>query len=460
MSTQRGDNDGFILLTVLTTTVFIMLIGIVSLQLITSNLRTAKAERYLVNAQFAADAGIDDAVQHLNQDNTWTGNGSEVTLLSDTKFKTTYQSWVTDGSNDFQKFIDVTAKTFVPATDTNPTYTRKYRVEMRGVGGGNYSIVSGVGGLNMINNSKILGGQVYVNGKLNMSNSSQIGMGLLPVGVKVANQACPVPADATYPRVCTPADSVPQPISITNPAKIYGEVQGTGQVDGTYMYSPGLVSGNPAPAALPDYDRDAQIAAVSETRTGADASCSLGLKTWKANTKITGDVTISGICVVTVEGNVWITGNLVLRNSAILIVKLGVSTQPVIMVDGPTGLTIRNAAGLLANLNLPPVGFKIITYASSLPCSTASVGACEVTGSDLYNSKDITTISIENSASGAETEFYARWSKINLNNSGNVGALIGQTVQLSNSAAITFGASVSGFTGPLAWVVKSYKRTF
>jgi Tfp pilus assembly protein PilX len=457
---KRSSDDGFILLSVLTTTVFIMMIGVVSLQLITSNLRTAKSERYLINAQFAADAGIDDAVQRLNQDNTWTGTGTETTLLSDAKFKTTYQTVVTDGSNDFQKFIDVTAKTFVPASSTTPTYTRKYQVEMRGVGGGNYSIVSGVGGLEMVNNSKILGGQVYVNGNLTMSNSAQIGLSLLPVNVKVANQSCPIPANSTYPRVCNSGDGAPQPISISNPAKIYGEVQATNQTNGTYMYSPGLVSGNPSPAALPDYDRAGHIAAVSNSMSGASAGCSSGFRTWPANTKITGDVTVSGLCVITVEGNIWITGNLLLKNSATLIVKPGVSTPPVIMIDGPNGLATRNAAALVANLNIPPVGFKIITYASSVPCSTASVGACDVTGSDLYNSKDLTTISIENAASGAETEFYARWSKIDLKNSGNVGALVGQTVHLSNSAAITFGADVSGFTGPLAWVVKSYKRTF
>jgi hypothetical protein len=226
------------------------------------------------------------------------------------------------------------------------------------------------------------------------------------------------------------------------------------------MYNPGLVAGNPPPASLPDYDRNAQVTAVSHTITGASQSCSLGTRTWEANTKITGDVTISGLCIVTVKGNVWITGNLLLRNSAILLVPPGVTTPPVIMVDGASGLTMRNGASLIANLNLPPVGFKFITYASSVSCSTAASNACDVTGVDLYNSRDLTTISIENSASGAETEFYAHWSKVKLDNTGNVGALVGQTVELQNSAAITFGASVDGFTGPLAWVVKSYKRVF
>ena len=458
MTRHDTSQSGFILLTVLVTTVFVMSIGIASLQLVNSNLHSARVERYLVNAQFAADAGLDDAVQRLNQDNTWTGSGSEVTLLNATTFKTTYLSQVIDGSSDFQKYINVTAKAYVPATASSPKYTRKYQVEMRGVGGGNYSIVSGVGGLTMSNNSKILGGQVYVNGTLTMTNSSQIGMSLLPVNVSVAHQACPVPADSNYPRVCNSGENG-QPISISNPAKIFGQVKGTNQTNGTYMYSPGLVAGNPSPADLPDYDRAAQTSAVAHNSTGSAESCSLGARTWQANTKITGDVSISGLCVITVQGNVWITGNLSLKNSAILIVSPGVSTPPVIMVDGSSGVTLRNSASLIANLNLPPVGFKIITYASSVACSTA-VNACDVSGTNLYNSRNLTTISIQNTASGAETEFYARWSKIDLNNSGNIGALVGQTVALSNSSAITFGASVDGFTGPLAWVVKSYKRTF
>ena len=226
------------------------------------------------------------------------------------------------------------------------------------------------------------------------------------------------------------------------------------------MSDPGLTaSSGVTPEPLPDYDRDAQKAAVATTLSGSTGSCSgSGSKTWAANTKFTGNVTLSNSCTVTIQGNVWITGNLRLQNAAVLIVKLGLTTPPVIMVDGNDGITIRNAAALLANLNiLNPVGFKLITYASNASCSP---NCTNVTGVDLFNSKDKVTISIENAASAAQTEFYARWSKLVINNSGNIGALVGQTVELSNSAAITFGTSVSGFSGPTAWVVQSYKRTF
>lgn len=458
MKKFRQSDQGFILLTVLTTTLFVMTIGVVSLQLISSNLRTAKNEQYLINAQFAADAGIDDAIRQLNNNFAWTGSATEQTLYSGSDYRATYQTWVTPGSDDLQKFITVTAKTYSPAASTTPRYTRNYTVEMRGVTSGNYSVVTGVGGLVMTNSSKIVGGSVYVNGSITMSNSAQIGLTTNPVNVRVAHATCPVPADATYPRVCGSSENG-QPISLTNSAQIYGEVQATNQTNGSGMSMPGLVAGSPPETALPSHDRMAQINAVSSTYTG-NFSCSSGSYTWPANYRITGNVSISNSCEVTVSGNVWIQGRLTMSNSQskmIVANSLG-TTQPVIMIDGANGASLTNSSTLQSNNQ--NTGFRIITYWSTAACSTSTTSPCEVTGTSLYDSRDDTTISLSNSSSGPNTEFYARWTQIDVGNSGNIGALVGQTVRLTNSGAITFGTSVSGVGGIEAYVVKSYKRTF
>lgn len=461
MSKQHDTNQGFILVTVLISTLFIMTMGVISLQLIVSNLKSAKADQYRLSAQLAADAGLDDAIRRINLDGSWTGSGGEQTLNNSNNVRTTYETTVASGSTNYQKFINVTAKSFYPASSTTPNFTRKFQVEMRGVGSGNYSIVGGVGGLVLKNNAKIVGGKVFVNGNITMENNSQIGLDLLgipliPVSVSAAHQSCPVVPDATYPRVCGPSENG-QPISMAGTSsRIYGEVQATNQTNGAKMYAPGLVSGSPAPSPLPVHDRDAQKAAATNNMTGSAAGCTLlGVKTWPANTKITGDVNLSGVCIITIEGDVWITGKLTISNTAIINVKAGVSSPPQIMVDGPDGVTIRNAAAL--NANLGGIGMRFITYASAAACSP---DCANVTGPSLYNSRNLTTISIENSATAGETEFYAKWSKVSVKNGGNIGALAGQTVELANSSAITFGTSVSGFGGPVAWVVKSYKRTF
>jgi Tfp pilus assembly protein PilX len=454
---SRSNQRGFILLTVMTTTIFVMMIGVASLELISSNLRTARAERYLISAQFAADAGLDDAIHHLNQDGTWTGSGSEQTLYSSSEYRTTYQTTVTSGSNEFQKFISVEAKAYTPASASSARYTRKYVTEMRGVASGNYSVVSGVGGLTMTNSSKILGGQVYVNGQLSMDNTAQIGLSTLPVNVSVAHQSCPTPADTNYPRVCNSGENG-EPIKMLSPnTKIYGEVKGTNQTTGTNMFNPGLVSGSPAPAPLPTHDRTAQKSAVANTTSGAIVSCSNSSSyTWTANTKIVGDVSLSK-CDVTIEGDIWITGSVTMTNGAKVRVKSGLTTPPVIMIDGNNGLTMRNSSQFASNTNPTPVGFRVITYASNASCSP---DCATVTGTDLYNSRDKTTLLIETSSEGPGTQFLARWSKLRLDNSGNIGALAAQTVTLENSSAVTFGTTITGFTGPQAWVVKSYKRTF
>lgn len=325
---------------------------------------------------------------------------------------------------------------------------------MRGVSSGDYSVVTGVGGLIMSNSAKIVGGNVYVNGRITMSNTAQIGLSTNPVDVKAAHQSCPVPANATYPRVCNSGENG-QPITLTNSSRIYGEVQATNQTNGASMSNPGLIAGSPPAVAIPDYDRTAQVAAVSNTLNGS-FSCSSGNFTWPANYKITGNVSISNSCQVTAYGNVWIGGTLSLSNSSKMIVADSVgTTKPVIMVDGQSGATFSNNTELKSNNQ--NTGFRIITYYSTASCSP---NCSNVTGTDLYNSSTRSTINLVNSSQGPHTEFFARWSQVDVNNGGNIGALVGQTIRMTNSGAVTFGATVSGAGGIQAWVIKSYKRDF
>jgi hypothetical protein len=450
--------SGFALVALLITIFFIATASIVTAQLTLSNLQVANAEYHRISAQFAADAGLDNAIHSLNTDGNWTGSGGEVTLYTSSNLKTTYQTTVTDDpSDDYKKYLTVTAKTYVPASSTTPKVQRKFEVELRGVGGGgSFSVVTGVGGLYMSNSAKIVGGDVYVNGEINLSNTAQIGLTTNTVDVKAAHANCPSPANATYPRVCANGENG-QPIVLSGSSRIYGEVQATNQTNGAGMASPGLVAGSPAPAALPSHDRAGQIAAVASTVNASAVNCSSGTRTLTANLRINGNVSISGSCRVTVQGDVWITGNLTLSNTAEMIVQNGLTTQPNVMIDGSSGLRLSNSSILRSNTNATPIGFRMITYWSSASCSPS---CADVTGTDLYNSRNTTTIQLSNSSSGPQTEFYARWSRVAINNSGNVGALVGQTIQISNSGTITFGTSISGVGGISAWVVESYKRTY
>src|SRR5688572_918768 len=93
-----NSESGFLLVALLIATFFIMSASIITAQLTLSNLQLATVEQYRVNAQFAADAGLDQTVQELNDDGSYTG-AAETTLFQDTKIKTTYQTTVVDDTD-------------------------------------------------------------------------------------------------------------------------------------------------------------------------------------------------------------------------------------------------------------------------------------------------------------------------------------------------------------------------
>jgi len=428
---------------------FIIAVTIYYTELALTSYQAGVQDQGHTESQFAADAGADYGIEQLTINNTWTGTNGQVTLHSDSSYKTTYSDSVTNGSNN--KTLLVTGRTYRPATAASPLTSVSIAVTLYPVTSSAESVISGAGGLFMSNSAKIVGGSVFINGGISMTNSSQIGLSVSPLTVQVADDNCPIPADATYPRVCN-ANEGGQPIILTNSSHIYGTVTATNQTSGSGMSSPGLVSGSVSPQALPVYNRSAQIAAVTSTVTGASESCSRGTETWPANLKITGNVTISNSCALTIMGDVWITGNLSASNSAQLIVtdSLG-NTVPHLMVDGSGGVSLTNSADLVPNAS--GTGFEILTFWSTASCSPS---CSSVTGTDLYNSRSVTTISLSNTVSATNTTLYAYWSQVNIANSGQIGSVIGQTIKLSNTAAITFGGSSGSST--TVYIVKGYRR--
>jgi hypothetical protein len=448
---RRLNQRGTMILIFIITLPFLILTTMYFISLSVTSYQVARTDQLHTEAQLAADAGADYSIEQLGIDNTWSGTGAEITLRSDSTMKITYTSSITGSST--AKVISVTGKTYWPATASSPKVTVNIYVDMRPVTSGNFSIISGEGGLYMQNSAKIVGGNVFINGEINLANTAQIGLSTAPVNVQVADQICPNPADATYPRVCNAGESI-QPIVINNSAHIYGKVQATNQTNGSGMTNTGLVVGSTVvPQPLPTYDRTTQKAAVTTTITGGAGSCGSGTLTWQANTKITGDVSISGKCIVTVKGNVWITGSLSLSNSGQLVVDNALGTTiPNIMIDGINGLTMGNTSQMTSNVS--KTGFEIFTFYSTADCSP---DCATVTGTNLAGSRQITTISLQNAAAAPNTIFYAYWSQVSIANSGQIGALIGQTIQLANTGTITFGTSTQ--TGAQTiWVVNGYRR--
>jgi hypothetical protein len=461
-STKKEKQRGIVLASLMISTIVVFAIVLIAAQTVVDNYKVVTGEQYRVNAQFAADAGIDYAITQLNNDQDWAGQ-TEATLVEiDGKHRTTYEIEVRNSSDDptlpeDHLLLAVTGRTYFPETSTTPKETKTILAELYSVSGGNFggsSVVTGVGGLILTNSAKIVAGNVFVNGEISMTNSAQIGTSQNPVNVRTAHQNCPVPPNSQYPRVCG-ANENGQPISMTNTSRIYGNVQATNQTDGSRMQDPGLVPGNPEAAALPAHDRAAQIASATNIVSPSSASCYNGTKNIPANTRINGNVNWSNSCRVVINGNVYVTGNINISNSVqVTVSETAGAVRPQIMVDGSSGFRMSNNTAIVANSF--DTGVDVIAYHSSASCSP---NCSEVTGSDLYNSRNLATIELNNNASAPETLFYARWSQVNIVNSGDIGALVGQTVRLNNSATVTFGASVEGVGSlPPTWLVYSYRQ--
>ena len=456
---------GYVLLLTLITAValFIALSGIMSIS--TLNLSASKRSMYDISALDVAESGADNAIFQINLNPAYTGTNSScpisssgsnpITQYSDSiKGKGTYESCVTSGSISHELIVYVTGKVYRRTTDTSPIAVRKLKLVVEGSPAGQYSVQTGPGGLIMSNSATIANGPINVGGYLTMSNTATIGSATSPIAVNVANDRCPSPATASYPQICDTNDHKPNPITMNNPGShIYGNVSANEQSNGAQMSNTGLVSSSGVTApVLPTYNRSAQKSAVTSTVTAAAASCNGNTtQTWAANLKISGNVTLANNCITYVSGNVWITGNFTMTQKAIIKPAATVTTQPVIMVDGSSGISLNNQSSVATNAS--SIGIEFITFYSTGACAA---DCATLSGTDLFNSQTVQTINIGNQGAAPGAIFYAYWSEVTVGQGGTIGAILGQTVNLGNSGNLSFIDLVS--TGNYTYDVRYYEQ--
>ncbi len=453
---------GFTLLITIILGISFIMIGLAITQSSLANANFVRRDYNSLNALAAAEAGADAAITSLNANGAYTGTttcpiatnpSGGVEFYNDaTKGRVVYDTCIQNGTISNEKILYSRARLYRPQASATPTATRTVKVTLIGSNtAGNYSVQTGPGGLIMSNSAQISNGAVYVGGKITMSNTAKIGSVSNPVNTWAAYYNCPTPATAAYPQLCVTG----QPISISNQAQINGEVRANNQTTTTGLVNPGLVANSGvAPVTLPDYNRAAQKSAVATTLTGAQASCSNNQSViWPANVKITGNVSLSNNCQVTMYGNAWITGTLTLSNRSVIKLDNSILQQPTIMIDGAGGFNLSNQATLAANS--ASIGPQIITFWANSACSPDCVN---LTGTGLANSQNVATITISNQGLGSAANFYARWSKVSVSNSGTVNKLLGQTIEFANTGAISFGLGGSTTQGATVWTVQYYDR--
>lgn len=409
---------------------------------------------FATNSLMTAEAGAEQSLDQLNNSSSFSGYATEQEFFNNsTQGRGTYQTTVSNGSQGNEKIIISTGRVYSPNSN-QAKYVRKVKLIVVGTStGGQYSVFAGAGGLLLNGSGTIPNGPVKVNGRITMSGNPRIGSVANPVSVEVANYACPQSSPFTlYPILCIPAQG--QAITASGSSHIYGTVCATGQTNGSFMSHTGLQTGCVAPnSPLPPHDRDAIKNATTSTITGTAAGCNNGTRNWAANLHITGNVTINGNCTVTINGNVWIDGNLGFNGSGRIVIANGLTTAPTIMIDGSSGLSVNGSGRIVANTN--SIAALVVTYYSAASCSP---NCTDVTGTDLYNTRNSVTISLNGTGSSPGTLFYARWSKISVNGGGSHGGTYGQTVEINGSGNIVFGTQLS--SGTSIWSIKNYQQIF
>lgn len=457
--------QGYLLVTVLGLMIILSIIGLSLLSAASGQYQIASDNVYRNNAYLTAEAGIEQSVHQLNLDDSFTGYPSAQQFFNNsTQGKATYTTSITDSGDGKSKTIISTGKVYRINDSSGKVYqTRKIKVTVVGTSSSGYSVFSGPGGLILSGVGAIVNSSVYTKGGIKLTGSAQIGTLVTPLKVDVANAQCPSGTNPgpTYPQVCTDGT---QPISIGGISHIYGDVCATGQTNGSGITG-GLLSGHglqygcTAPnVSMPTYDRQAQIDAVTATGTGASNSygCSNGIlglgaaANWPANVKITGNVSIGGVCNLTINGNAYITGNLTIGASSHVTVANSVgTTRPVVMVDGT--ITVNGAASMAANSS--GTGVQFISFKNS-----TGNPAANVTGTNLYTSSKQETVTIAGATILPGMIFQSYWGKISVGGANIIGSALGQTVDLSGSASVTFGTTLA--SGAKTWTIRSYQELY
>ena len=470
--------SGVIIIGAFIVTFFFLMTSIAIAEFGANHYVNTKRTHSAASALNAAEAGADAFMHGINENATYKGTNnapssstdscvatmSPVTLTSNTaQGKTTYESCIQDGTLTNEKLVTVTGKVYLPVNASTPKVTRKVRLVIQSTGSGAGHIVqTGNGGLKMTNSSSLGSGSVYLNGRLEMSNSATIGAIGQQSFVYVAGMGCG--SGASFPQLCAGTSTSTLPIYMTNTSHIYADVHSpnmTGSLASSTrsrMTNAGLVDANAPTLPMPDDNRSTVMGRNSWTTvSGASGSCSSGTKTWAAGTKFTGDVSVSNTCKVTVEGDIWITGSLQLSNSSSAKVGATVTQAPNILIDGQHGFRPTNSSSLQTNDG--GYAFEIRTFWS--PAGTCGTTCPVPTGSNLYTSTNTNTIITSNSVNLAHSTLHAVYSGILVGNATNVGRLIGQKVEFSNSGIVTFDGTGTGATGEVVnWDVKYYEQIF
>lgn len=171
------DQQGSIIISILIITLFLSVVAAALIVYASSSLTRGRGRVLTLESQYAAESGADSAIGYLNSDPaaSYAGtNGSEITILSNSKYKATFSTTVVAGVDGNQKIITSIGKVYAPANAGTPSYVRKIEVIAQRTS--DSVAVTGILSRNIIDIQSgvknVYAKDLYVNGYINMNKNT------------------------------------------------------------------------------------------------------------------------------------------------------------------------------------------------------------------------------------------------------------------------------------------------
>ncbi len=402
-------SQGFILVLTIAISFVLSLLTVSILSVASAKYSKTKADINDTAAMYAAEAGISDTVAQLDKTSgSFSGYGTEKVFYSNARQgKATYTTKVTR-NGDETLTVESTGLLYRHNVDTTSFMQKTLRAIVKAetipMTAGN--ILAGNGGIYIENDmssslsTRITKGDVYTLGKITLKGNAGASIGT-PTGqavtVAAANIGCGTATN--WPQACPSNDP---PIKTTSgfftPGQpmVYGTVCATNQPTSSFIQPGtglGLQAGCKAPEmTMPTFDKAAFTSATTKPMPSSVPDCNSGDPTWPAGVRIDGGLLMNsqplrGPCTVTLEGDVYIKGNVWLGGSLTFKVAESAGTRsPTMVVNGsvviygsgsPGGGFIANSHG--AHINL-------VSFDSANSACSNSDTCNSLPPQDIYNS--------------------------------------------------------------------------
>lgn len=291
-------------------------------------------------------------------------------------------------------------------------------------------LMIGPGGLwSWFSNVKAEG--MYSKGRLILEDQSKLNIS--SYRLDAANTGCGT--RATFPVVCTGQ----QPIEATSFATSVtaSPICAPGQTVMTHLtgYQAGCTLPN---MNLPTFNKGNFTSSMTTT-VNSNVTCDDSTYTIAHNTRINGNVLGDFCHGLTLAGNAYITGNFTIRNNSELKVANGVTTPPIIVVNGR--VTIDFTQFRANSSGITPVIISFYSANTSGSNCSSSDTCVTIPNTELYD-----TINSSNHAisltryPNVRGSLYAYFGTASINFGRMTGALAGQRVIIDNNSDVNFTA--------------------